>query len=127
MKSQLEFLFYWWKNRNKKIPVFNTHKEIVLNTIQGFSQEEIISKWLSTLPGIVVVLLDIDVAAKSKLFWDTVPYETKKEFIKDVVILNCRDISRMEQIIGSIDLTFATALGFKNGQLIRSNDYTRIK
>lgn len=62
-----------------------------------------------------VVLTDIDVVEKSFDFWQKVPVEHKKEFLKDVVYLKCNNPKEVDRLLESLPESFCTATGFVNG------------
>lgn len=90
----------------------------------GIDLGEILLEWVqfSYSKQIIVVLFDINVAEKSSTFWDKVPYDRRSVFVKDVVILKCKDIRQAVQIVDSTYSNFAKAFAFKNGKIIYRND-----
>ena len=91
----------------------------------GLSYQEAIQSWVeSNFSGeYVIVLTEIDLTKKPSVFWENIPYIKKIAFTNEIVVLRCKDQGQMDRIIDSIEPGFAVAWGFKNGQLVRLNDY----
>lgn len=62
-----------------------------------------------------VVLTDINVIEKSFDFWQKIPIEYKREFLKDAVYLKCNNPKEVERLIDSLPASFCDAQGFVNG------------
>jgi len=71
----------------------------------------------------VIVLTDIDLSKRPSVFWENIPYIKKMAFTNEVVVMRCKDAGQMDTIMVSIEPTFAVAWGFKDGELVSSNDH----
>jgi hypothetical protein len=91
--------------------------------IFGISYKNLISSWVRiNFDGeYILVLTDIDLSKKPSLFWENIPYIRKMAFTEEVVILKCKDSSQMQNIVDSIESSFATAWGYRNGILVSTN------
>jgi hypothetical protein len=91
--------------------------------LTGFDNLDILSVWVNAkYSGCNIVLLtDINVEAKDLEFWARIPKGQAMEFLKDIVILRCKDKTEIKKLIPSIGSKFALAYGFSNGKLILSN------
>lgn len=94
--------------------------------ILGLNYKDLIQEWVSiNFKGeYVIVLIDIDISKRDSVFWENIPYIKKIAFTNEVVVLRCKDQGQMGRIVDSIEQDFAVAWGFKNGELVYSNDNT---
>lgn len=84
---------------------------------------EIIPQWLSRIwPNeFVICLSNVNTEVKGPKFWSMLREDQRYEFLKDIVILRCKDNSEMETLLESIDIGFASAIGVFNGEILGSN------
>lgn len=68
-----------------------------------------------------IVLEDIDVSAKSSEFWKNVPDNYKKQFMKDIVIINCSSPEEVKRLMFSLPADFCLAKGYCFGNKISEN------
>ena len=94
------------------------------SSMSGLNYGDILPEWVSyKFPKeIIVVLTDINTGKKTLDFWNKVPHPNREVFGKDIVILYCKDLGQLKRIIDSIDISFADAYGFKNGELVYWNE-----
>lgn len=108
--------------------VGSTRASIKSGSIMGFSNNDIILDWVryKFSNEIVVVLTELNLTKKSSSFWDSIPYDKKVVFGKDVVVLRCKDLSQAKILVDSITPSFAEAFAFRDGELCywSSDDYT---
>lgn len=136
-------IYFWpWKASSGKFysseynSYFNNFREywrhVGLNTptsirtrekLQGFSYEEILAQWVKfKFPfEAVIILKDLNLYEKSLSFWTKIPKDRIEYMSKDVVILRCNDKQEITRIIESIDIEFAEAFGYYEGNLIDHN------
>ena len=95
-------------------------KEVIL----GYTQGDIINDWihLRFSGEHLVVLFDIDISGKPVAFWDNIPDTKRIVFANDIVVLRCKDMRQVENIVYSVEKEFATAFGYRNGKLEISNE-----
>lgn len=91
--------------------------------LEGFDYLDILHVWVkSEYSGShVVILTDVNTEAKDVEFWARIPKGQALEFLKDVIILNCKDKTELEKLVPSIGTKFATAYGFSDGELFLTN------
>jgi hypothetical protein len=91
--------------------------------LAGFDYLDILHVWVkSEYAGAhVIVLTEINAEAKDVEFWARIPKGQALEFLKDVVVLYCKDMSEIEKLVPSIGTKFATAYGFCDGNLVLTN------
>lgn len=91
--------------------------------LTGFDYLDILHVWVKTeYSGAHIILLtDINVEAKNLEFWAKIPRGQALEFLKDVVVLFCKDRTELERLISNIGSNFASAYGFSDGDLILTN------
>ena len=107
--------------------VGSTRASMKSGSIMGFTNNDIILDWAryKFSNEIVVILTDLDLTEKPSSFWDSIPYEKKIVFGKDVVVLRCKDLSQAKILVDSITPDFAEAFAFRDGELCywSSDDY----
>jgi hypothetical protein len=69
----------------------------------------------------LIVLTEVNVQAKNIQFWAKVPKAESQFFLKDLVILFCKDKSEVIRLVENIPKDFADARGFSAGELIIDN------
>jgi hypothetical protein len=101
----------------------STESGLSMKKIEGFSYLDILHDWIRVnhRSGYRVVLYDIDVSFRPTDFWRKIPAENALLLNKDVVVLYCKDASQVIAICESINVDFANALGFKDGNLFYYN------
>lgn len=89
----------------------------------GFDYLDIISQWISLKFPVdhIIILLNINVEAKNVQFWAKIPQTEIGHFLKDTVVLRCKDESEMERLVSNIPPNFAEAYGYSCGNLITYN------
>jgi hypothetical protein len=85
----------------------------------GFNYLDIISQWIKIRFSneVVVVLTNINADKKPSSFWSNIPYTKKVVFTTDVVVLICKDVGQAKSIVDSVNLDFAEATCYRDGQL----------
>ncbi len=98
-------------------------KAATTGKVIGFNNSEVIGKWSSQIwvNEIVVILTDINFAGKERTFWNTLTAHQRTQFIKDVVVLKCRDKNEASELVTSISPDFATATTYLNGKVLFNN------
>jgi hypothetical protein len=81
---------------------------------------DLIKFWITDSDN-VVALLNINLTAKDLSFWANVPRESVRHFLKDIVILHCKDESQVKELTLKVGKNFADAYGFSKGVLIINN------
>ncbi len=109
--------FKWNLSKEKLIPYKNSSK------LDGANYEDIISQWIffKYPKNHIIVLTNINVDAKNIQFWAKVPKTDTLHFMKDVVILHCKDRTEVLRLIENIPSNFADAHGYSAGSLITYN------
>lgn len=109
--------FYLWNNKSKII--FRKPKEILL----GYNYDEVFDEWVSLrFDGEhIVILHDINLSSKPVAFWDNIPDTRRIIFSKDIIVLRCKDLRQVQNIVYSVEKEFAVAYGYKNGKRIIGN------
>lgn len=123
-KGEVSFFRWAWKSKIEKIEDRPTISIIVpTKKLTGLDYSEILFQWAYLVypDDHIIVLHNINVEAKNVGFWAKIPLEQVKHFIKDVVILRCKDISEMTRLVNNIGIDFAEAYGFSKGLLIITN------
>ena len=89
--------------------------------IHGFDLvEDVLPRWSARLwPNeYLVCLTNVNPKAKGPKFWAMIDQAKRTELLQDVVILCCKDKTEMENLLNSIDRSFAVAFGMLNGEII---------
>src|SRR5438445_100940 len=75
----------------------------------SFDYTEILSQWIYfKFPyDHVIVLSNINVQAKNIQFWAKIPQKEVPHFLKDIVILRCKDVSELVRLVDNIGPDFA--------------------
>lgn len=92
--------------------------------VLGISLGEVITSWVKTRFAyeVVVVLWDIDYAAKDQVFWKTLPAKTVKAFCEDIVVFRCKDASQADNIRESVEVDkLGTCKVFVHGKELGTN------
>lgn len=91
--------------------------------LKGFEYPELISEWVSMKYPLrhLIVLSNISIEAKNIQFWAKVPKTDILHFVKDVVILHCKDKSEVLRLVENIPSSFADAQGYSAGISIIHN------
>jgi hypothetical protein len=91
--------------------------------LNGFDFEEVISQWvyLKYPREHLIILVNINVEAKNIQFWAKVPKTDSKHFLKDLVVLYCKDKTEVLRLVDNIPVEFAEAYGFSAGCMITFN------
>jgi len=91
--------------------------------LQGIDYIDIISEWVNTKYRFehVIILININVQAKNIEFWANVPQTHAIQFLKEVVILKCKDKSELQRLVQNTGLDFAEAYGYSGGVRIIDN------
>ena len=93
------------------------------NKLLGIDYVDVVAHWISINHSNkhIIALHNINVEAKNIKFWAKVPQTDIKYFLKDVVLLRCKDIPELTRLINNISEDFADAYGYSKGVLIHSN------
>jgi hypothetical protein len=93
----------------------------------GIDYSDIISQWVYLKFPFehIIVLSNVNVEAKNIQFWARIPQTESIHFLKDLIILRCKDVSEMNRLIDNISHEFADASGYSAGVLITTNGETR--
>lgn len=96
----------------------------ITDKLVGLTMFDLISQWACSTHfySNIIVLTNINVGAKNLQFWAKVPKVDIEHFLKDVVILHCKDRTELLRLIENIPPDFADAWGFGSGQLIQTNE-----
>jgi hypothetical protein len=91
--------------------------------LSGFTYHEILAQWVYSkyYNENLIVLTDINVEAKDIQFWAKVPQTEMGHFLKDVVIVHCKDKGEVQRLVENIHPNFAEAYGFSGGTLFTYN------
>lgn len=91
--------------------------------LRGLEYSDIVSQWVYLKFPFehIIILSNINVEAKNIEFWAKVPKTEAIHFLKDIVLLRCKDISEMNRLINNIAPEFADAHGYSAGILITTN------
>lgn len=91
--------------------------------LQGFEIEELLAQWIGLKhpKEHIIVLTDINVQAKNIQFWARVPKTDMQFFLKDIVVLHCKDKTEVLRLLENIPAKFAEAYGFSAGLPIAHN------
>ena len=86
--------------------------------------EQVIPFWSSRIwPNeYLVCLTDVNPKSKGPKFWALLDSKKRSSLLKDVVVLRCKDLTEMEVLLDSIDISFAKAFGVLNGAILECND-----
>lgn len=91
--------------------------------VSGFDFEDLTKLYSSVFfaESCGVMIFNINVLGKSFDFWQRIPAEHKKEFLKDAVFLKCNNPKEVERLMGSLPFSFCTAHGYVNGEMVYDN------
>jgi hypothetical protein len=91
--------------------------------LTGFDVGELIPEWVKfKYPSEhLIVLTEVNVQAKNIQFWAKVPKTESQFFLKDLVVLFCKDKSEVIRLVENIPRGFADAKGFSAGELLIDN------
>jgi hypothetical protein len=92
--------------------------------LTGFDIGEIIQEWVRfKYPSEhLIILTEVNVQAKNIQFWAKVPKTESQFFLKDLVVLFCKDKSEVIRLVENIPRDFADAKGFSAGELLIDNE-----
>jgi hypothetical protein len=118
-----EVLYNWLRIFTGHCASPTNQKSKPLDKLTGFDYTDILSQWVSMKYPLdhVIILMNINVEAKNIQFWAKVPQVEIGNFLKDIVVLRCKDLSQLAQLIGNIPEEFAEAYGYSAGCLISYN------
>ena len=68
-----------------------------------------------------IILTDLNVNSKPASFWENVPRHYRKEFLKDVIFIQCESRKEMDRLMFSLPIDFCHAISFSNGKVIHDN------
>jgi hypothetical protein len=107
-----------------RLQVNSTEVNKTNNKLSGYDYLDILSFWVNKVYPYshVILLTNINVEAKNIQFWAKVPTYQSPLFLKDIVVLLCKDQTEMMRLIRNIDTNFAEAYGFICGKLVSSNE-----
>jgi predicted transcriptional regulator len=107
----------------KKANNIYSEETTTFKKLTGFDYTDILSQWVSTkyLYDHIIVLMNINVEAKNIQFWAKIPQTEIEHFLKDIVILRCKDQTQLIRLIENIPVEFAEAYGYSGGCLITYN------
>jgi hypothetical protein len=96
---------------------------MIKHKIEGFNYQSLIETWVKRYfsTGCYLVLDNVNLDAKPASFWRTVPEDLRIQFNEDVIVLKCKDYSELKSLCESIELNFANASGFSDGDLVSYN------
>jgi hypothetical protein len=91
--------------------------------LSGFGMCELVTEWVASRypKSHVIVLTNINVSAKNITFWAKVPKPDMVKFLRDIVVLQCKDGTELKRLIDNIPSDFADAWGFYKGQMVDTN------
>lgn len=91
--------------------------------VEGFVLTDLLHNWIKVKlrNGHFVVLYDINVSSKSTSFWTRIPSRYKKEMVKDIVVLRCKDKKEAIFLCNSIEEDFASAVAVSNADIVSIN------
>lgn len=95
-----------------------------LNNIKSYYWDtEILPSWIKDKLrfGLHVVLYNINAQGKPSSFWEAIPSDKRLHFVKDVVVLHCKTMRELQKICDTVEGSFATAIGVKDGTIIYWN------
>ncbi len=86
---------------------------LTYDKLLGFDYSDILTEWVQKKypRENLVIMTDINVAAKNLEFWAKLPAKSAGLFLKDVAVLRCKDYSEVERIVENTPYDFANALG----------------
>jgi hypothetical protein len=126
----MKFLTALWRTFNKKVisKAYNQRPnfalDLTLNKVNSFTIEEVfallVPLYFSKLN--IVVLTNINIEAKNLAFWAKVPLMEMPHFMKDVIILRCKDKTEAIRLVENITTDFASATAYSLGVSILSNE-----
>lgn len=84
---------------------------------------ELVHSWAktNTLFTHFVVLTNLNLSVKGIRFWTKIPKVDMHHFLKDVVVLRCKDKSEVLRLVENTGLDFADAQGYAEGMLVATN------
>lgn len=91
--------------------------------LEGLSYAEIIGQWVRyKYPyDTIVVLKDVNVSERGLSFWAKIPRDKLEHIQKDIIVLRCGSKENANEIVDSIEPSFAEAFAFSGGILINYN------
>jgi hypothetical protein len=92
--------------------------------LTGFDIGDLIPEWVKfKYPSEhLIVLTEVNVQAKNIQFWAKIPKTDSQFFLKDLVVLFCKDKSEVIRLVENIPRDFADAKGFSAGELLIDNE-----
>lgn len=111
------FKYYITEYASVDLPYKNSSK------LKGLEYNDLISEWVALKHPVshVVVLTNINVEARNIQFWAKVPKTDMIHFVKDLVVLQCKDKTEVIRLAENIPPNFADAQGYSAGILITHN------
>jgi hypothetical protein len=91
--------------------------------IKGYRFEDCVKTYAATYfqSSAGVLLLNVNPMGKPASFWSNVPKEYRKEFLKDVVFLNCTSLDEVLSLKRSLPTGFCQSIGYFNGAIVYEN------
>jgi hypothetical protein len=107
-----------------RYPTKPTGSSVALSKkLSGFYYHDIFSEWVIQKFKFehVIILTNINVEAKNIQFWAKVPQTHATEFLKDIVLLKCKDRTELERLVQNMGVDFAEAYGYSAGVCVITN------
>lgn len=117
MNRYFSSTYEYWRERSIALIPLNTSRPKVV----GLKMEHLIGVYVNRYfpKEFCVSLHDMDPYEKSSIFWKSLPREKALALIQDVSLLMCKDEAEVRSLCLSIDPSFATAIGWKGGEIIK--------
>lgn len=113
------FSTYWKHAGIAEMAFCDSHK----SKMEGFTYQELIGQWVRYKYPYesVVVLKDVNVSERGLSFWSKIPKDKIEHIQKDIIVLRCGSKENANEIVDSIESSFAEAFAFSGGILINYN------
>lgn len=97
--------------------------------VRSFNTIDVLTSWVRAAFPVdyIVILTEINIAAKDSSFWLKLPQHYRPHFLGDYVVLTCGSTNDVYRLCDSIPIDFAIAYGFSGGVLIEDNTEDTLK